>query len=200
MANTTKYSRYFTYIKPVTDNKTVKSVAPYIFSLIMIIILVIFAIRPTVSTILNLQKNITENQQVLESLNNKAQNLIEGRKNYNDLFPEIKIKIDLAVPAKPEVALVIASLNNSSKSIASVSALQIQPLILVDTTQKKASKSTLDKIDFSYNTVSSFANLLQVLQNINNAPRLMQINNVTINKQSDSPTVLSITGNAYYLK
>ncbi|MDO8570029.1 MAG: hypothetical protein Q7R97_00400 [Candidatus Daviesbacteria bacterium] len=200
MATTVKYSRYFTYIKPITNNKTVKSVAPYIFSLIMIIILVIFAIRPTISTILNLQKNLADSQQVLEGLNNKAQNLIEGKKNYNNLPPEVKVKINLAVPVKPDVTFVIASLNNSSKSIASVSALQIQPLVLIDTNQPKTNKLALDKVDFSYNTVGSFTNLLQVLQNINNASRLLQINNVTINKQTDSPTVLSITGNAYYLK
>lgn len=200
MATTAKYSRYFTYIKPITDNKTVKSVAPYIFSLIMIIILVIFAIRPTISTILNLQKNLADSQQVLEGLNNKAQNLIEGKKNYNNLPPEVKVKINLAVPVKPDVTFVIASLNNSSKSIASVSALQIQPLVLIDTTQEKSKTLALAKVDFSYNTVGSFTNLLQVLQNINNASRLLQINNVTINKQTDSPTVLSITGNAYYLK
>lgn len=202
MATNKKYSRYFTYIKPVTENKTVRSLAPYIFSLITIIILIIFAIRPTVSTIINLQKNIADNKQVLQELENKAQNLITGKKNYENLSPDTKRKIDAAVPDKPFVTSVIFDLENSVKPQASASALQIQPLTLIDNALQIGKKAKLSsgEIDFSYNTTGSFINLLKTLQNISNSPRLIQINNITINKQPENPTVLSITGKSYYIK
>lgn len=198
MATNAKYNRYFTYIKPLIENKTVKSVTPYIFSLITIIIMLVFAIRPTVSTIVNLQKNIEENQQVLKQLEDKAQNLIQGKKNYENLSPEIKLEISTAIPNKPVVTSVISSLENSGKSIASASALQIQPLTLINDSPQN--QFSLGEVDFSYNVAGSFINLLKVLQNTNGSPRLMQISSVTINKQPDNPTVLSITGKAYYLK
>lgn len=202
MATNAKYSHYYTYIKPVAENKVLRSVAPYIFSLITIIILVIFAIRPTISTILNLQKNITDSQQVLQTLEKKAQDLIEGKKNYENLPPETKLKIEAAVPDKPKVTSVISSLENSSKPQASASALQIQPLTLIDekTQGEKKAKLSLGEVDFSYNVSGSFIDLLKTIQNINHSPRLMQINNATINKQPSNSTVLSITGKAYYLK
>ncbi len=205
MSTNAKYNRYFTYIKPLMENKTVKSVAPYIFSLITIIVMLIFTIRPTISTIVNLQKNIEENRQVLKQLEDKAQNLIAGKKNYENLSPEIKLQISTAIPNKPVVTSVISSLENSSKSIASAAALQIQPLTLIDVSPKVVKgdikeQFSLGEVDFSYNTAGSFINLLKVLQDTNNSPRLMQISSVTINKQPDNPTVLSITGQAYYLK
>ncbi|MDO8638341.1 MAG: type 4a pilus biogenesis protein PilO [Candidatus Daviesbacteria bacterium] len=202
MATNTRYSRYYTYIKPLAENKAVKSVAPYIFSLITIMILIIFAIRPTVSTIINLQKNIEENQQVLKQLETKAQNLIEGKKNYENLPPDMKQKINDAVPNQPNVTSVISSLDNSSGPQASASALQIQPLTLFDdkTQSDKVAKLALGEVDFSYNISGSFIDLLKTLQNLNNSPRLIQIDNVIISKQTASPTVLSITGKAYYLK
>lgn len=202
MATDAKYSRYYTYIKPITENKTVKSVAPYIFSLITMIILIIFAIRPTVSTIINLQKNIENNKQILKGMEDKAQNLIQGKKNYENLPPDVKLKIGAAVPDKPAVISVISSLKNSSEPQASASALQIQPLILIDNSlqEEKKAKLSLGEIDFSYNVPSSFINLLKILQNIKNSPRLMQLNHVTMSKQPENPAMLSITGKAFYLK
>lgn len=196
-----KYSRYYTYIKPVTDNKIVRSVAPYIFSLITMMILIIFAIRPTVSVIINLQKNIGDNKQVLKSLEDKAQNLLEGKKNYENIPPETKLKINTAMPDKPAVTFLIASLENSSKLLASASALQLQPVTLINNSLEKGqAKLILGEVDFSYNVSGSFADLLHTLQNINVSPRLIQITSVTISKQPTNPTVLSITGKGYYLK
>lgn len=196
-----KYSRYYTYIKPVVENKIVKSSAPYVFSLITISILTIFAIRPTVSTILNLQKNIEENQKVLQALDAKAQSLIEGKRNLDNLSPQIKNKIEVSLPTKTNVPAVISSLQSSSLGIASVSALQIQPLTIIDnTTVKEKALLNLGEVYFAYNIQSSFGSLLQTLENLSKSPRLLNITNVIINKQTEGPTVLSISGKAYYLK
>ena len=201
MATEAKYSRYFTYIKPMTENKTVKSTAPYVFTLVTIAVLVIYAIRPTISTITNLQKNIDENQKVLQTLNEKAQNLIDGKRNYENLPSETKMKINSATPDNPSVPSIISSLENSSTSIASVSALQIQPVTLVDdTTTTDKAKLALGNVDFSYNVQGTFSELLQTMQNLSNSPRLIQFNSVIMSKQQDSPIVLSITGKSFYLK
>lgn len=198
---TSKYSRYYTYVKPVIENRIIRSSAPYIFSLITISILTIFAIRPTVSTILNLQKNIGENEKVLQALDSKAQSLIEGKRNLDNLNPEIKVKIEAAAPTETNVPAVIANLQSSSVNIASVSALQIQPLTIIDNTisEKKALLS-LGEINFAYNTQGQFYQLLLSLENLNKSSRLLNITSVVINKQADDPPVLSITGKAYYLK
>lgn len=199
MAQTTqtKYSRYYTFIKPLTGNPIVRSFSPYIFSLLTIGFLVIFAIRPTVSTILNLQKSIENNQQILQGLDSKAQSLIDGRKNLDALSPLVKSKIGLAIPENPSVPLLIGSLRNIST--ASISALQIQPLVIVDNTETKT-KMALGEVVFSYNIQGSYKDLLTALGSMQRSPRLINIDSIVINKSPDGPTILSINGKAYYLK
>ena len=111
------------------------------------------------------------------------------------------MKINSATPDNPSVPSIISSLENSSTSIASVSALQIQPVTLVDdTTTTDKAKLALGNVDFSYNVQGTFSELLQTMQNLSNSPRLIQFNSVIMSKQQDSPIVLSITGKSFYLK
>ena len=129
---TAKYSRYYTYIKPVIENKFVKSSAPYIFSLLTMTVFILFAIRPTISTILNLQKNIENHRQVLEALEKKENNLTAGRNNLQNLGLEKRQKVNSSLPENADITSLISSLRNSSGREASVSALQIQPVVLLD--------------------------------------------------------------------
>lgn len=195
-----KSSRYYTYIKPVIENKTVKSVAPYIFSLVTMSVLIIFAIRPTISTIVNLQQEIENNQQILTQLEEKAKNLSEGRQNLDNLSPDIRNKISAATPEQTNVPTVIKNLQQSSINYASVSALQIQPLTIINNNVAPHSLLSLGEIDFSYNTQGTFTQLLGTLQNLSRSPRLFKINNMVLSKPNDGSTVLSISGKAFYLK
>lgn len=197
-----RYSRYYTYIKPVTENKAVKSVAPYVFSLFTITILTIFAIRPTISTIINLQKSLEENRTTLEALNKKADDLSQARTNFQNLSPEIKTKIKTAIPENSEVPLIIRSIQSSSLNQSSISALQIQPTVLIDTTKgTEQVKTSLTDVGFSFNIQGSFAQTISMLQNLNQATRILTVDNLVLNKQQgDSSLSISLSGKAYFLK
>lgn len=199
---TSKYSRYYTYIKPVAQNKFIRSFAPYIFSLLTIIFLVIFAIKPTISTILNLQKSIDENKQVLKQLNDKADSLTLGKRNLQALGPETLNKINTLLPSQANVTTIITSLQKVPLgNQASISALQVQPVNLIDNTiDIQKARLNLAEVEFTYNVQSSFQGLLATLQNLSKSPRLININNIVLSKQIDNPMVLSITGKAYFLK
>lgn len=195
----TKYSRYYTYIKPAIQNKIVRSYTPYIFSLISIIVFIFFAIQPTITTISNLQKSIEDNQKVLDALTAKSRNLSLGKQNLENLGPDKKNRINLAMPNQANISTLIVSLQKSQNQ-ASSSALQIQPVNLVSIGEIPTAKTSLSEIDFSYSVSGSYNQLLEVLKNLNNSPRIISINSVSITKQEDSPTILSINGKAYYLK
>lgn len=192
------YSRYYTYIKPVIGNKFVRSSYPFIFNFIAITIFVVFAIRPTITTILNLQKNIEESGKVLDTLNQKAENLVAGKRNLESIPAEKKVKINLALPQKADVTTLITSLKISSSG--SDSAIQIQPLTIINTTaDQEKSKFNLSEVMFSYNEQGSYPQLMSTLHNLNESLRLITITNTMLNKQSDKPPVLLITGKAYFL-
>ncbi|MDO8498706.1 MAG: type 4a pilus biogenesis protein PilO [bacterium] len=196
---TSKYSRYYTYIKPVITNPTVKSAAPYIFSIITITIFTIFVIRPTIATILELQKNIEESRKTLQALDKKTQDLTQAKQNLENMDPEIWAGIENALPQQTSVPSLIANLQTAAGGQASASALQIQPLTIFDNKTPKT-HSTLGEVDFSFNIQGSYPELLVTLNNLQNSPRLLSIRAVSITKQPDTPGLLSVTGKAFFLK
>ncbi len=198
-------SRYFTFIKPLIDkqilkNRIVRSYASYIFSLITIIILIIFAIRPTLVTISNLQKNIETNQQVLDTLNLKAKNLSQGQRNYQTLDANVKSKIRQSVPYSPDITTLIRSLELATPPQASISAIQVQPIVVYDSTQIVGTHPILGEVEFTYNIAGEYNQITTAITNLSKLPRLISITNLTINRQQEGPTTLSVTGKGYYLK
>lgn len=200
MNPTAQYTRYYTYIKPIIQNKMVRSYAPYIFSLITVGLLILFAIRPTISTILNLQQEINNSQQVLDTLNQKAKNLSLGQKNYRDLDSQMKARIIQAVPLSADVTTLIKHLETATPPQASTSAIQIQPVTLYDTQTVLTDHPILAEVDFTYNVLGDYPQIVTTLSNLSRLPRLITITNMTISQQDEGPATLSVTGKGYYLK
>lgn len=196
----TKSSRYYTYIKPLIGNKYVKSSAPHIFSLVTITILIIFAIRPTVSTIVNLEQDIENQQKIYNALKDKENALTEGRNNLQNLGSEKRGKITTAIPDNPDIPSLISSLRNISPPQASVSALQIQPITLLSSPAQDRALLSLGGVAFSYNVQGAYGQLVTTLYNLQRSPRLISISNVSLNKQAEGATILSITGKSFFLK
>lgn len=200
MTPTNRYSRYYTYIKPLISSQVVKSYGVWTFSALTIIIFVIFAIKPTVETISALQQKLEISKQTLEKVNQKVQNLQQGRQNYEQLGPVTITKINLAVPTQISLKSLIEPLEQAARANqASISALQIEPVTI---SQKEQNQSlTLDKIKFTFNIEGSFTNLLKLLQQLQKSSRLISIDSIVLNKAPDSITILmSVTGHSYYLK
>lgn len=193
-----KYSRYYTYIKPVTENKFVRSYSPYIFGLITIAILLISAIRPTVETVLNLQKEIDNNKKVLETLKDKGKNLTLGNSNYESLGQDLQAKLQRAIPQNPDVTSLVKSLKLGLEGSAS-STIQIQPVNLIDGSSEQP-RLALGDLVFTFNAEGSYDKFLNLLTNLDRASRLINIDSISITRQQEGSAVLSINGKAYFLK
>ncbi len=203
MATTPQNTRYYTYVKPVLENKIVKSYASYIFSLVTIGILIFFAIRPTVTTILKLQTSIDENQKLLDQLNQKAENLSQAQRNYDKMDASLKTKITTALPASAEITTLTKYLDTLVVGQASDSALQIQPVPLYDARHDYNApipKPTLAEVNFTYNIVGDYQQILLAIDKLTRLPRIITIKKLTVSRQVDSPTILSITAKAQYMR
>lgn len=200
-SESTLYSRYFTYIKPLAKLPIVKNYGSTMFSLLTMTILIFFAIKPTVETILVLQKKLADSDEVLQKITRKANDLSKGKQNYDNLDQAIKDKIFTLVPDTVSVKSVIQSLENSAKiNNASISALQIQPLI-IDTKEDNNQIGTISEISFIFNTEGNYKNLITLLQNLTQSHRLISIDSLSLSKTGDDTTlVMSVSGKAYYLK
>ncbi len=194
-----KNSPYYIYIEPVIKNPIIKSVAPYIFSLVTLTVFLVFAVRPTLVTISNLQKDIQNHETTLEALNLKSKNLTQGKKNYESLPADTKKKIVEHLPFSANVVTLTASLQNAVPLGATISALQIDPVILFDSSGTAATPE-LKEVNFSYNLDGNYPQLLTALDNLNRASRLVNITSIVLAKPSSSSGTLAVTGKAYFLK
>lgn len=195
-----RYFRYYTYIKPIANIPIVKNYSPIIFTLVTLIVFIFFAIKPTVETITVLQKKLVNAQEVLNKVNKKAESLSLGKENYEQLNPDIKSKIQAAVPDDVALKSLIQTLEkNALQNEASISALQIQPVVIEAKAESPAGK--LSELNFIFNIEGQYLNLVSLLQDLETGARLISVDNVVINKLDQSQTLLmSITGKAYYLK
>lgn len=194
------YSRYFTYIKPLTKLPIVKNYGSTIFSLLVISILLYFAIKPTVETILVLQKKIADADAVLQKVTQKANNLSSGKKNYDNLGENLKDKIAVAIPDSINLKSISQTLEQAARNHeSSISALQIQPLTIETKIADKL--GVLAEVKFTFNAEGNYGNLTALLQNLKTSNRLISIDSLSLSKTSDGKTlILSLSGKAFYLK
>lgn len=194
------YSRYFTYIKPLTRIPIIKNYAPAVFTLVVMTILILFAIKPTVETILVLQKKLADSEEVLQKLTKKVDDLSLGKTNYDNLDAGIKDKITAAVPDTVNIKSITQSLEQAAqRHEASVSALQIQPLVIDAKIENQV--GSLSEISFTFNIEGSYQNLVALLQALRTSSRLMSISNISLSAASESKTlIMSLSGKTYYLK
>lgn len=193
------YSRYFTYIKPIAKLPIVKNYGPTIFTILTTTIFIIFAIKPTVETILVLQKKLSDSTQVLEKVTKKAENLTTGKQNYDQIDSNIKFKIQSAIPDTPQIKSITASLEQAAnRHSASVSALQIQPLEISPKVEGKL--GTLTEISFIFNTTGDYQNLISLLQDLKSSDRLIQIDSISLSALTEEKgIIMSVSGKAYYI-
>lgn len=194
------YSRYFTYIKPLVKLPLVRTYGTTIFTLVMIIIFIFFAIKPTVETILVLQKKLENSDAILKKLEIKGESLALAKKNYDNLDNEIKDKIQGYIPDSIDLKSIIQKLEQSAKNHdASISALQFQPQILEAKSSNKS--TTLQEVGFTFNIEANYANLTSVLQDLTTSTRLISIDSLSINKVSEGKgVIMSLNGKAWYMK
>ena len=127
-----KYGKYLDLMPDFKQEKTQKFTT-VILTLIAFIILLIFAINPTLSTIANLQKQVEDAKFVKEKLDQKINNLSILQTKYNNLQPDLPIVYN-AIPKKSEATQLVgqiqalaqeASLTIVSLQVSDISTSQI---------------------------------------------------------------------------
>lgn len=193
-------TKYFTYIKPILRNKAARTYGPVMFSLVTIAIFSVFAVKPTVETIISLQKSISEQNELLDKVTTKADNLVLGRRNYQNIDSEVRIKLESLIPNSLFLPTIINNLNALAISNqASISAIQFQPSVLEPTPESLNKNAGLKEITFIINTQGSYNSLVNFLTNLSNE-RLIEVQSIIFNKTEENPLSMTINAKAYYLK
>lgn len=193
-----KNSPYYTYIKPLIKNPYVKNYSGIAFAVVTIIIFGFFAIRPTISVIISLQKSIDSQKTILQSLSSKSQTLETARANHQNLNSQTIAKMNGMLPSNTNLAPLIEYLNSlANVTDASISALQFQPVPL--TANNNSTSTSIQEVDFTFNLQGSYSAFQYIIQNITRGPRIVDIQNLNLSRTNDNTLILSINAKAYFL-
>lgn len=158
-----------------------------------------FAIKPTVSTILKLQKEISDNQFVLDQMETKIDNLTTLRKQYFNLQSDLSI-VNSAITIQPDVHLLFAQI----QSIAQASSITIKKLQNSEVEILRNVKSA-NKNYYSYSfTIAgsgSFENISKFMQILTNMERVVNIDVFSISNVTDEKSEsleFDIQGTAFF--
>lgn len=196
-----KYSRYYTYVKPIARNKFVRSYATTIFNLIAISIFALYAIRPTVITILALQKSVNEQKNILTSVVEKRESLAKGRANYESLDPSVKTKLANLIPNQPDLPVISAVLGSLiTRYEATVAGIQFQPVTLEPLNTNPNKTAAIQETELSFSIQGTYNQLGGILESLKKIERLISIKSISMNRLDGGMILMVVNAKAYYLK
>lgn len=190
------FEKYYKDLVPVMKKEETQKYFVLILSLSASIFFFIFAINPTLSTIVKLKKQIVDAKIVDEKLTEKIQNISNLSQEYEALKPDLPLIFD-AVPQNPEAPTFVGQIQSlGSQSSASILNIEIQPINL-STTDSATSQS----FTFNITGSASFDNFKIFIDNLINMQRAVSITSIQISRNPETNDIdFQIKGLAYFKK
>ncbi|MBI5449231.1 type 4a pilus biogenesis protein PilO [Candidatus Gottesmanbacteria bacterium] len=196
--STSQYRRYYQRLEEFTQKPNNRMYTTTIFSFLAISLFGWYAIRPTVQTILFLQREIKDNQVVSKKMEEKISALVEAQATYQKIKPQIPLASS-ALPQSPEVLSLVSQLRNLANATnASLSAVQIPtvPLLGQDASQSAVpSRVSAGVGDFSITVtaVGPYTAVSEFLKGLISMRRILSIELMSLIPSRDGKSTL---GNA----
>lgn len=160
----------------------------------------IFAINPTLSTIINLKKQLTDNLFVEKKLDEKISNLSILQLKYA-VFEKDLPYVMSALPQKPNIPYFLGQI----QTIAQKSNLDIAKIQSSQVELTKPQESLENYSSFAFSLEGQAQNLKDIsdfLSNLYNFDRIISIDTISINNKTEKTNLLKFTlrGKTYFKK
>ena len=190
---TRRYQRYYTYIEPIVTDPIIRGYFSLAASLLLIAFLLVFALSPTINTIVTLRRKISDQQTIIKNLETKTRNLITAQENYNQakvLIPALFI----ALPEDPTPQTIISGIISSASSSAVIlGGLQFKNINL------DKNLPGLVTVELSVSMQGSPSQVRSFLGKMENTIRYVRITNLGVNNPVDSQKISAdIKGVGYF--
>jgi len=191
--------RYREYLKLLPDMKkeNTRIITTLILTFTAMSFFGIFAINPTLSTIINLKKQLSDSVLVNDKLTTKINNLSMLQQQLNVISPDLPIVFD-AIPQNanaPSLLGQIISLSDDKK-------VQIVSAILSGA-QLTGVKDVQEGTSYTFNLQAKgqYDDLINFTKSLTQINRIISIESISINKDPELNTlVLNISGRGYFKK
>jgi Tfp pilus assembly protein PilO len=167
-----------------------------VFTVVALSFFGLFAISPTLSTIGNLNKQLSDNKFVDQQLQTKINNLYLLQQKYSQLTPDLPFVLD-SFPKNPQVPLLVAQLQSLAQSsnivISSLQTFEVEVPNSVNTKKYYAYSFSI-AADGSYQSISTFINSVVKMQ------RIVSINILSLSRNTGvgPPIQLNFKGTVYF--
>jgi len=192
-----KYREYLKILPHVKKENT-KAITMLIFTFIGLSLLGIFAISPTLSTIIELRKQLEDSSFVHEKLSTKIENLSNLQQQYETIKEDMSFVFD-AIPkttaASPLIGQVEAIAQRTNVKLNTVRIGEVRLSNNKDNLTKSAA------FTLSIETEGTYEDLLRFASLISSFDRMITIDSISLNKdQRKNVLILSIKAKGYFKK
>lgn len=192
-----EYHKYLELMPDFKQEKTQKYIT-IVLTLLASIILGVFALGPTLSTIASLQKQLEDDKFVEQKLREKINNLSLLQQKYSSIQTDLPIVYD-ALPKISQIPLLTAQIqavaNDSSVKVTNFQTFQAEVSHTAVSTKKFAS------YNFSVTVQGSYQNMTVFMDKLVSFQRIVTIENVSVTKVTGLNATdlrLAVKGNAYF--
>lgn len=193
-----RYSRYYVYIEPVVTDPLIRGYFSLVASIMLVAFFLIFALSPTINTILVLTKKINEQRSTIKILDQKIADLVTAQANYTQIESSLPI-LYTAVPTSPTPQTIISAANSSaSASGIPLEGLQFRDLPL--SADAIAANQVQVVVNFTLSTSGSPDKIHNFLKRLENSSRLIHVTNLVISMGSGlAGNLVNVSAVGYYL-
>ena len=195
-------NKYREYLKllPNMKQENTKAITMLIFTFVALAFLGIFAINPTITTIIQLDKQLDESQFVYEQLTTKINNLSSLQEQYATLTPALSVLYN-AIPETAQVPTAIGQVQQlAATNNITIISLTTSPVSISDPKQPEGVK-THASFTFSLEATGTYANMIAFTSQLTTIDRIVTIESLSFFKDAQrDQLILGITGREYYKK
>ena len=166
-----------------------------VFTVLVLIILIVGAIRPSVLTIVRINSEIKEKQQTLATLNNKINALNSLAQQYNE-FKDTADDLALVYPANGDFSLFLANIENISETYG----FELRSIGFGNERRREDTQyETLEPISVTLSVAGQKSNLIPFLQRIEEMPMYPVVNSISysVDEDDDGNTSYSLSIHIY---
>jgi Tfp pilus assembly protein PilO len=177
-----EYAKYLAFMPDLKQEKT-KKFTTIVLTLTASIILGLFAINPTLSTIANLQKQIDDNKFVDQKLVEKITNLSILQQKYSQIQNDLPAIYD-AIPTSTEIPPLVAEIETIAKN--SNLKLNNFQTFSVDLSNNAPINKNYSSFDFGFSGEGNYSDIVSFMNQLLNFQRILAISNISVSKLDNS--------------
>lgn len=196
-----RYRRYFVDLSRFYQKKQARVYTGIVLSLLTATFFLFFAIRPTITTIAGLIKEIQDKKIINEQLQDKINALNAAQKEYQNTAASLYL-LDEALPENPNLSLLVRQIEAlARKDGIAVRAVQLEGATIKGQNEKESAEEDGQGTNFSLAATGSYQQLKTFLASLTGLRRLVSVTAFTFQSDKEAGSlIVSLNAKAHYLE